>query len=107
MWINQGNTLQIGDLSRYQILFTKFARRALQTDLRNVLPSLINEDQTGFMSKRYMGDNITYDLIHYLNCNYLPGLPICIDLDWAFDTVDWNFMMKVLKAFGLGPDVCH
>ena len=56
--------------------------------LKKVFPSLINEDQTG--SNRYMGDNIRliYDLIHYLNCNNLPGLLICIDFEKAFDSVD-------------------
>ena len=60
--------------------------------LKKVFPSLINEDQTG--SNRYMGDNIRliYDLIHYLNCNNLPGLLICIDFEKAFDSVDWNVM---------------
>ena len=60
--------------------------------LKKVFPSLINEDQTG--SNRYMGDNsrLIYDLIHYSNCNNLPGLLICIDFEKAFDSVDWNFM---------------
>ena len=77
--------------------------------LKNVLPSLINEDQTGFMSNRYMGDN-TMGCIwsyHYLSCNNPPGLLICIDFEKAFDSVDCYFMMKVLKAFGFGPDMCQ
>ena len=61
--------------------------------------------RTGFMSNRYTGDNIRliYDLIYYLNYINLPGLLISIDFENAFDSVDWNFMMKVLKAFGFGP----
>ena len=57
------------------------------------------------MSNRYMGDKIRliYDLIHYLICNNLPGLLICIDFEKAFDSVDWNFMKKLLNAFGFGP----
>ena len=56
-----------------------------------------------------MGDNIRliYNLIHYLNYNNLPGLLICIDLEKAFDSLDWNFVMKVLKAFGFGPIICQ
>ena len=56
-----------------------------------------------------MGDNIKliYDPIYYLNYDNLPGLLICIDFEKAFDSVDWNFMMKVLKAFGFGPIICH
>ena len=75
--------------------------------LKKVLPSLINEDQTG--SNRCMGDSLRfiYDLIHYLNCNYLPGLLICLDFKKAFDSADWNFIMKVLKFFGFGPMICQ
>ena len=56
-----------------------------------------------------MGDNIRliYNLIHYLNYNNLHGLLICVDLEIAFDSVDWNFVMKVLKAFGFGPIICQ
>ena len=52
-----------------------------------MLPSLIKEEQTEFMSNKYMGDNIRLinDLIHYLNYNNLPGFRICKDFDRAFD----------------------
>ena len=41
-----------------------------------MLPELINEDQTGFKSGRYIGDNLRliYDMIAYLKENNLPGL---------------------------------
>ena len=87
----------------------KIGSSCIANRLKKVLPSLINEDQTGFMSNRYMGDNIRliYDLFHYLNYNNLPGLLICIDFEKAFDSVDWKFMMKVLKAFEFGPIICQ
>ena len=58
--------------------------------LKNVLLSLINDDQTGFMLIMSMEDNIrrTYDLIHYLNYKNVPGLLLCIDIEKAFDSVD-------------------
>ena len=47
-----------------------------------MLPELINEDQTGFMSGRYTGDNLRliYDMIAYLKENNLPGLLLNRDL---------------------------
>jgi len=70
---------------------------------------LINEDQTGFMANRYIGDNIRliYDLISYLYRENKPGLLLCLDFEKAFDSVDWKFMFKVLRAFGFGPDICQ
>ena len=71
-----------------------------------VLPTLIDDDQTGFISNRYRGDNIRLinDLINYLNQKGLPGLLLCLDFEKAFDSLDWQFMFKVLKSFGFGND---
>ena len=100
----------------YPSTIHKIGSSCIANRLKKVLPSLVNEDQTRFISKRYMGDNIRliYDLIHYLNCNNLPRLLICIDFEvFVFYSVDWNFMIKVLKAFGynkrpmaFGPIIC-
>lgn len=80
----------------------KIGSACIANRMKSVLPKLINEDQTGFMSGRYIGDNLRliYDLIAYLDTHNLPGLLINIDFEKAFDSVDWGFMFKVLEAFG-------
>ena len=74
-----------------------------------MLPELINEDQTGFMSGRYIGDNLRliYDTIAYLKEKNLPGLLLKIDFEKAFHSVDCKFLFKVLKAFGFKQDICR
>ena len=69
----------------------------------------MNEDQTGFMANRFIGDNIRLirDLISYLHRTKLPGLLLCLDFEKAFASVNWNFMFKVLLAFEFGPDICQ
>ena len=86
----------------------KIGSSSIASRIKMVLPSLVNTDQSGFIPGRYMGDNIRliYDLIHYLNYKDLPGLLLCIDFEKAFDSVNWEFMIKVLKAFGFGRDIC-
>ena len=46
----------------------KIGSACIAKRLKSILPSLINEDQTGFMVNRYIGDSIrfVYELISYL-----------------------------------------
>ena len=86
----------------------KIGSSCIANRIKTVLPKLINEDQTGFMKNRFMGDNLRliYDLMHYLDLHKLPGILLCLDFEKAFDSVDWNFMVKVLKAYGFGDEIC-
>ena len=85
----------------------KIGSSCIANRIKYVLPDLINEDQTGFVPGRYIGDNLRllYDIIHYLQDKNQPGLLISIDFEKAFDSVDWNFMEKTLKHFGFGSDI--
>ena len=83
----------------------KIGSSCIANRIKTVLPLLINEDQSGFILNRYIGDNIRliYDLINYLNSKNLPGMLLCLDFEKA-STLDWKFMTKALKAFGFGED---
>ena len=56
-----------------------------------------------------MGDNVRliYDLINYLNTKNKPGLLLCLDFEKAFDSLDWQFMFRALRAFGFGNVLCR
>lgn len=85
----------------------KIGSACIANRIKQVLPQLISEDQTGFVPGRYIGDNIRliYDMIEYLENNTQPGLLVSIDFEKAFDSVDWVFMNKVLLKFGFGNDI--
>jgi len=86
----------------------KIGSACIANRMKQVLSLLINEDQTGFIKGRFLGDNIRliYDIISYVNDNKRSGLLLCLDFEKAFDSLDWGFMNKVLVAFGFGPDIC-
>ena len=87
----------------------KIGSSCIANRIKRVLPSLTDHDQTGFISNRYMGDNVRliYDLINYLNTKNEPGLLLCLDFEKAFDSLDWRFMFSALRAFGFGKDLCR
>ena len=86
----------------------KIGSSCIANRIKTVLPLLVNEDQTGFIAKRYIGDNIRliYDLMRYLDIKNIPGLMLSLDFEKAFDSLDWGFMFKALKSFGFGYDIC-
>jgi len=87
----------------------KIGSACIANRIKTVLPSLINEDQTGFIRNRFIGDNVRliYDVIQTLSTLNEPGLLICCDFEKAFDSLDWSFLHKTLQAFGFGQGVCQ
>jgi hypothetical protein len=69
--------------------------------IKKVLPTLINNDQTGFIAGRYIGENIRllFDIMEYAEENDIPGLFLLIDFEKAFDSISWNFLNNILKFF--------
>ena len=63
----------------------KLASACIPERLKRLLHYLINEDQTGFMSRRYIGDNIRilYDLLHYTETHNIPGMLFQINFEKA------------------------
>ena len=80
-------------------LFTK----VLGDRIKNVLLSLIHMDQNGFVQNRYLGNNVldVYSLIALAeesrDDNYAL---LSLDIEKAFDSVNWSFIRTTLWAFG-------
>ena len=106
---NIKNWRPISLLNDNDIVIYKIGSSCITNRIKRVLPSLIDDDQTGFISNRYMGDNIRliYDLINYLNIKNKPGLLLCFNFEKVFDSLDWQFMFRALRAFGFGKDLCR
>jgi len=85
----------------YKILSAALAKR-----MKTVLMSLIHEDQTGFMKSRYIGESIRLllDLFEHLEKTETGALAISLDIEKAFDSLEWPFLQKALHMFGFGPN---
>ena len=84
----------------YKILAFVLAMR-----VQKVMPSVINNDQTGYIKNRLIGLNIrtVQDLIEYCNKFDKKGVLLFLDFNKAFDSLEWKFLQKVIKKFNFGP----
>ena len=86
----------------YKIL-TKIISRRIQP----LLPKLIHPDQVGFVPNRFIGENIRYieDLIDYCSLLRKKCIILNIDIEKAFDTLEWDFIFFALKKYNFGPKI--
>ncbi|KAL9982000.1 hypothetical protein ACROYT_G010777 [Oculina patagonica] len=82
----------------------KLAAKAIANRIKKYLPNVINNDQTGFIKGRFIGENIRLidSIIRYAKEKNMPGLLLFLDFEKAFDTVEWPFIRKTLEYFGFG-----
>ena len=82
----------------------KFFSAILAKRIKFTLNSIINPDQTGFISGRFIGENsrLLFDTLCYCEDNNIPGMLVIIDYAKAFDTIEWGFITYCLDIFGFG-----
>ena len=85
----------------------KIATKAIANRLKIHLHKLINNDQTGFLKGRFIGENIRLidSVINYTAVKKIPGLLLFLDFEKAFDTLELPFIQKTLISFGFGPSI--
>ena len=68
------------------------------------LPTLIDEDQTGYIKKQFIGNNIRIieDILLYTNKNKVTGILLTVDFEKVFDSLKWGFLKKCLQVFNFG-----
>ena len=70
--------------------------------LKDIVPDIINSDQSGFISGRLLSDNIrrTLNIIDYAHKHNTNLLLLMLDAEKAFDRVLWPFMFEIVRSFG-------
>ncbi|EOY25454.1 Uncharacterized protein TCM_026877 [Theobroma cacao] len=84
-------------------VMNKIITKLLSNRLAKILPSIITENQSGFVGGRLISDNIllAQELIGKLNTKSRGGnLALKLDMMKAYDRLDWSFLIKVLQHFG-------
>eukprot|EP00253_Pinus_taeda_P027174 PITA_27174 len=80
----------------------KIVSKVVALRLKPLLPLIISPEQSGYVEGRQITDGIilTHEIIHSLKQTKKPGMLLKIDLSKAFDIIFWEYMQKVVKAFG-------
>nr|XP_043629989.1 uncharacterized protein LOC122601290 [Erigeron canadensis] len=89
-------------ISLCNILF-KCISKIIANRIKDSLSGLVSINQSAFIPGRTISDNIllTQDIMHNYHLN--RGPPRCafkVDIQKAYDTVDWGFLNNILIAFG-------
>lgn len=79
-------------------ILSKILTRRLQAEI----PKLIDLRQTGFIKGRSIADTFIYaaELIQVCHKRKKPAVVLKLDFAKAFDTVNWDWLFRVLQARG-------
>ena len=85
----------------------KIASACIAQRLKSVLPTIISENQSGFLPGRYIGENIrlVHDMLVHTESHDIPGLLLLVDYEKAFDSIAWSFIKKAMDFFAFGPTI--
>ena len=87
----------------------KIAAKATANRLKIVIPKIVNNDQTGFIKGRFIGENIRLieGIINYTATQSIPGQLLFLEFEKAFDTVETSFIWKTLEYFNFGSSIIN
>ena len=85
----------------------KIVSKLVTSRLRPLLNRLISPEQCGFVKGRHIHDNIMLvnELAQSLDYDVRgSNTIITLDMEKAFERIDWNFLVEVLRRFGFTND---
>ena len=83
----------------------KLISKVLANRLKVILPQIISENQSAFLSRRLITENVlvAFELMHYLE-HKKEGkegfVAIKLDMSKAYDRVEWGFIKQVIEKMG-------
>lgn len=93
-------------------VFYKIIAKLLSKRLQPVLQDIISENQSAFVPKRAITDNvlITHEVLHYLKTSKAQErcfMAVKTDMSKAYDRLEWDFIRAVLERMGFHQKWTH
>ncbi|KAJ9701371.1 hypothetical protein PVL29_006637 [Vitis rotundifolia] len=102
----KGGAEDLGDFRPISLLggLYKLLAKVLANRLKKVLDKLVSEDQNAFVRGRQILDAslIANEVVDYWKKRKEKGLICKLDIEKAYDSINWSFLMKVLSKMGFG-----
>ena len=102
----KGRAEDLGDFRPISLLggLYKLLAKVLANRLKKVLGKVVSVDQNAFVRGRQILDAslIANEVIDFWNKHKEKGLICKLDIEKAYDSINWNFLMKVLHKMGFG-----
>ena len=98
-------------ISLSNVLYRIFAK-VLTNRLQDIMPQLISDHQSAFMSDRLISNNIlvAFETLHYMR-NHNTGksgfMALKLDMTKAYNRVEWSYMERVLIKMGFQDRWVH
>ena len=85
----------------------KILFKPLAENVKHVASELIiSSNQTAYVKNRCISESgrLISDVIEICNILDIPGYLVTMDIETAFDFLDHDFLLSVLKKFGFGEN---
>ena len=84
----------------------KLISKALAERLKNVIPSLVSNNQIAYVKNRFIseGGRLISDIFEMTKSLQIDGILMTVDIEKAFDSVNHVFLISVLEKFSFGKD---
>nr|CAN64368.1 hypothetical protein VITISV_040345 [Vitis vinifera] len=102
----KGGAEDLGEFQPISLLrgLYKLMAKVLANRLKMVLDKVVSADQNAFVRGRQILDAslIANEVVDYWQKRKEKGLVCKLDIEKAYDSINWSFLMKVLKKMGFG-----